>query len=338
MKKLKELLKTALDNPIAGGHEKACADRLGLALSRYFQDLTVEKNGNIIIRIKAEGKPKLLIDAHADRIAMLITDIKDGGFLTVTGVGGIDKRVLQASDVTVLANSPFDAIISSTPPHLTSGDDKLKPIDELLIDTGIEKSVLEKAIKIGMPVIFKNSLKELENGVVSSPALDNSVCVAAISDAALNADMTALAYDTYLLLSVREELGGFAGIRTAIEKIKPEIVITTDVNFAKAPNVPEEISITRGSGFSLSLSALTDIPLSRRISEFALKNGIPCQTVVEADDLGTNGNFAAISAAGATALNMSIPETNMHSTHETASLYDMKALSAVLTAVMEGKI
>ena len=77
----------------------------------------------------------ILLDAHIDRIGMTVTAIDDSGFIKFARVGGMDARVLAAEQVTVWGDEPLFGVITSTPPHLASGDDdkKAKKIEDLSI-------------------------------------------------------------------------------------------------------------------------------------------------------------------------------------------------------------
>lgn len=71
----------------------------------------------------------ILLDAHIDRIGMTVTAIDDSGFIKFARVGGIDARVLAAEQVTVWGDEPLFGVITSTSPHLASGDDDKKRKD-----------------------------------------------------------------------------------------------------------------------------------------------------------------------------------------------------------------
>ena len=96
----------------------------------------------------------IMLDAHIDRIGMTVTAIDDSGFIKFARVGGIDARVLAAEQVTVWGDEPLFGVITSTPPHLASGDDdkKAKKIEDLSIDVGMTADEVKKVVITGNAV------------------------------------------------------------------------------------------------------------------------------------------------------------------------------------------
>lgn len=124
----------------------------------------------------------IMLDAHIDRIGMTVTAIDDSGFIKFARVGGMDARVLAAEQVTVWGDEPFFGVITSTPPHLASGDDdkKAKKIEDLSIDVGMTADEVKKIVRSGMRITVNSTPKELLGGRVSCAALDDRAGVAAI--------------------------------------------------------------------------------------------------------------------------------------------------------------
>ena len=333
----REILEKLLKIPTVSGHESEYAPKIAEALSVYFDGISIDRVGNITVlkRAKKPNAKKLLIDAHIDQIGFLVSKIEDGGFLRVASVGGIDARTLPSSDVLVCSDTPFFAVISSTPPHLSDSDGKLTGASEILIDTGFSSDELKSRVRIGDAVVFAGVPADLAFGAICSPALDNKLCAAAALAALYEAECE---YDTCVLLSVREESGGFVGARVGIAEIKPDMAIVCDVNFARAYGVEKRESIERGKGPSVSISALTDKSLTNEIISLAKQKEILLQTVVEASNLGSNANVAAITAEGVRTAAISLPITNMHSTSECASLSDLCEMKRLLAEIMGGKI
>lgn len=333
----REILEKLLKIPTVSGHESEYAPKIKDALSAYFDEISIDRVGNVAVfkKSKNTNAKKLLIDAHIDQIGFLVSKIEDGGFLRVASVGGIDARTLPSSDVLVCSEIPFFAVVSSTPPHLSDSDSKLTGASEILIDTGFSSDELKSRVRIGDAVVFAGRPADLACGAICSPALDNKLCAAAALAALYEAECE---YDTYVLLSVREESGGFVGACVGIAEIKPDMAIVCDVNFARAYGVEKRESIERGKGPSVSISALTDRTLTNEIISLAEQKEIPLQTVVEASNLGSNANVAAITAEGVRTAAISLPITNMHSTNECASQSDLCDMKRLLTAAMEGGI
>ena len=79
-----------------------------------------------ICEIEGDRAGHILLDAHIDRIGLIVTSVTDEGFLHVAACGGVDRRTLNGQEVTVYGSEPVFGVIASTPPHLASGDNERK--------------------------------------------------------------------------------------------------------------------------------------------------------------------------------------------------------------------
>ena len=77
------------------GSEESAFDVAGKYLSDI-AEVTTDHNGNLYaVTGNLRGYKTILLDAHLDRIGLIVTDITDDGFAKVDKCGGIDVRVLQ---------------------------------------------------------------------------------------------------------------------------------------------------------------------------------------------------------------------------------------------------
>ena len=67
-----------------------------------------------------------MLAAHNDEIGLMVTDICDGGFLSVTSVGGINAASLVAQDVIIYGKQAIFGVIGIKPPHVTSEEEREK--------------------------------------------------------------------------------------------------------------------------------------------------------------------------------------------------------------------
>ena len=93
--KLYEILEVLTDCFGTSGYEAEAAVASQNILSEYMNTHT-DIMGNVIGVLNEEGKIKVLLDAHLDRIGFVIRGIDEKGFLLVDKVGGLDERVLPA--------------------------------------------------------------------------------------------------------------------------------------------------------------------------------------------------------------------------------------------------
>ena len=129
---LKNLIISMCSLMSISGHESTSEKALTELIGKYFDEYKTDAVGNYLFIKKSakENAPSLLIDTHFDEIGMFVTDIKEGGFLSVTSVGGLDPAIMQASEVRIYGKETLTGIIASTPPHLraNTAEKKLKNI------------------------------------------------------------------------------------------------------------------------------------------------------------------------------------------------------------------
>ena len=104
------------------GDETAAAKEIQSLFSPFMQT-SIDTLGSVCATC-GNGKTRILLDAHIDRIGLVVRGIDEKGFLLVSAVGGVDSRVLVGSEVTVMGKQPLPGVICSTPPHLLTKEQK----------------------------------------------------------------------------------------------------------------------------------------------------------------------------------------------------------------------
>ena len=300
------------------GCEREAAREVTAEYGKYFDSVYVDSARNILLvkKSKKENAPRIMLDAHIDQIGMLVTGITSEGLLTVTNVGGIDRVILPASEVLVYGKKTLFGVVAATPPHLQKpGDTSAPEWKDVRIDIGCTKAEAEKLVEVGTPVCWYYTGDELMNGRITGIGFDDKACAAGLITAVVNTPADELVYDVYISLSSGEEIGG-GGARCAAFGIKPDLAVVTDVNFAFTPGVDEAESGRLGEGVMVSLSAVTDRRLTKKIIELADKHGVDISTVVEAINTGTNANCLVYSENGIPTAVVSLPLAGMHSYNE----------------------
>ncbi len=334
MNKLRNLLKSLCEIPSVCGREKIGKDKLALLAEPYFDKIYEDSFGNFVCFKKSarEGAPRLLIDAHFDEVGMMVNELHDGGFLSVSAIGGLDTRVLCASEVTIYGKKEIYGVITSIPPHISGGKAEVPQMRDIYIDTGLSHDTLKELVSVGDIVEFRANFDELANGRIASKSLDDKACVCAVLDMASRADAQRLEFDLYVTISAQEE-NGKNGARLVAYDIVPDIAIVTDVNFARGEGIDETESIELGAGAGIDISSLTDIKLTRNIMRALDEQGISYQRVCEPSRTSTNNDGILIIGRGVRTALMSIPLESMHTPSEVVCLDDIKSLSDILLAI-----
>lgn len=297
-------------------------------------DIDAMKNRIFVKYCGKENAPKILIDTHFDEIGMYVSDIKDGGFLSVVNIGGLDTRILQASDVMIYGKKVLRGVVASTPPHLAKASDKgkLGDVDELLIDTGYSKQALEELVSIGTPVGFAPRYTRLGENMLAGKGFDNKATAACAFEAIASAEREELAADVYLLLSSHEETDRLGGVVCGAYRIEPNYAMVVDVNLGRTPDTPKHETVELGKGSSVTLSAVTDRKLTALVCEMAEQKEIDIQKIVSADSTGTNAQALALVKGGIPVVDVGLPLKNMHTYNEVLCLEDCQNLVDLIKA------
>lgn len=315
------------------GDEKAAAE-LALSYLKEYTDDCFIKNNNVVGRLgKKSGKPRVLIDAHIDRIGMVVTYITEDGFLKVSNCGGIDRRLLFAQQVTVLGKQPVAGIICSMPPHLEKDESTVPEMEDICIDIGMTKAQAEQVVSLGDKIVFTAQCQKMQGDKITGAALDDRSGVGAILRALEIVKNDNLECEVTVLFSAQEEVGE-RGAKIAAYEINPDIAIAVDVSFALTADDKEEKCGKMGKGCMIGFSPVLDRELSEKMKELAEKNSLPYQIEVMAGETGTNADRFSVNNNGAKAVTLSIPLKYMHTPVEVISLSDVESTAQIIAAYL----
>lgn len=336
---LKELIYSLSSVMTISGFGSRSTEEIEKLIGEHFDSFYKDGVGNMVFvkkskRPLAEGekRTKILVDAHLDEIGMIVTDIKEGGFLSLTNIGGIDPALLQASDVCIYGKKKLFGVITSTPPHLSGPDDrnKLKKIDEVLVDTGYSKEELETLVRPGTPVGFAPVYKDFLNGKMSGKAFDDKACAACAVYAIANTAAEELFGDVYLLLSNFEETSAHGGVTPGTYGVMPDYAMSVDVNLASVPDTKKTETVDMNKGPSITYTTSTDIKLTRMLERSCKNAEIPVQISVAPSRTGTNAMSLQLVASGVPTVDVGLPLAFMHSPVEMISIEDCESLAKLI--------
>ncbi len=326
MKGLKDTL-FALASADAVGYVSEASNLAFNFLSEYTK---AEKTNSLTVIGFLEGKSDytLMLDAHIDQIAMVVTDIDDNGFLTVSKSGGIDIRALPSRRVTVHSKEKVTAVFCSTPPHLANGNTEYTDISEIKIDSLLGKKAKE-IIALGDLVTFCSTPIELSNGRVAGRSFDNRAGVTCLLEVVKRLSKEDLPFNVAFVLSDGEELG-LRGTRPATYKVNPNEAIVLDVSFGDGLGISPEESGKLGKGGMIGFSPALDSRISKKLLSLAKGGSIPHQTEVMGERSGTNADMVSVTREGVPCCTLSIPLRNMHSEVELLDLNDLESVCDLL--------
>lgn len=328
-----DLIKKLVSLPAVGGEEEKIMSMLKDILSSYGKVETDAVN-NVICTF-GEGY-HILLDAHIDEIGLTVTSVSDDGFLKVAACGGVDKRMLLGSEVTVWGNEVLNGIISTLPPHLQKASDekKVPEISDVSVDIGLDKEAAERLVPLGSKITFKRQFTQLLNNQISSNCLDDRAGVASLI-LALDA-LKKLPIKVTVLLSTQEELGT-RGAKTGPYGRAADEAIAVDVSFGYTPGCDKDESGEIGKGAMIGISPILNKSICDGLIEAAKENNIKYQLEVMNGRTGTNADVISISESGIRCGLISIPLKYMHSPVEVVDINDIESVSDLIVAYAKRK-
>ena len=285
---------------------------------------------------KEDAPVQIMFDAHIDQIGMVVTEIDDGGFIHVMNVGGIDRRTMPGSRVTVYGEEALTGIVCVLPPHISGGDDKIPAVDEQVIDIGLCKEEAEKLVSVGDRVVLTNEVTKLLGNRVAGTALDDRAGCAAIIRAAEILKDKDIDCGLHIVCSTQEEVGG-TGAEIYAYRIAPTHAIAVDVSFAKQAGLDLPGLGKLAGGPMIGYAAILDRKMGKKLVDLAKEKNIPFQYEAMGGRTGTNCDSIVRTRAGVKCGLISVPQRNMHTPSEVCDLADIENIAQLMAAYVLDK-
>lgn len=288
-------------------------------------------------KFRSPGAPKILIATHIDSIGLMVAKIEQGGFLRVTSVGGVDRRLLQAQEVEIhTSKRVIPGLIGSKPVHITTASErsKLLPLDELYIDTGLSEATVRELVRVGDAVLPRMKTLQLQNGRMAGRYMDNRASVAALRYALGELKGKSHAADLFAVGTAGEEFGGLSGAVTTTYAIKPDVAIAVDVTFGQHPGA-EADSFPLAGGPTIGVGPNCSPKLVKLMRRTAEELGIPYHLEVMPGSSGTDAWGMQVVRGGNASGVISIPLRYMHTQVETVDLKDIEMAGRLIAGITE---
>ena len=291
-----------------------------------------------VIGTFGNGKKHIMLDAHLDRIGLIVTSVDESGFLRVDRCGGCDARVLSAATVTVWGKKPLFGVVTSTPPHLAKAEDasKAPSFDSIYVDTGLSYDEVRKAVKVGDRITIDSPVRSLTDNIITGSALDDRIGMAALLRVAEILSGKELDTKVSIIFSVQEETTE-AGAKAGAFGISPDEAIAVDVSFGNAPGISSDKCGKLGEGGMICISPSLSNEMSRSLMRIAETNGIKYQTEICPSSTGTNADVISVTKSGIKTGLVSIPLRNMHTQAELADIRDIESVAQIIAAYITAK-
>lgn len=217
------------------GNEGQVREILKRELEEYADEVRVDKLGNIFfLRHSREAYPTVMLAAHMDEVAFIVTFIEENGFLRFQTLGGITSNIMLGQTILLQGSKGYlKGIIGTKPPHIMTEEEqkKIVPIEDLFMDIGAEnlEEAKGKGVEIGTLGVFDIDFAELGGGYLMGKAFDDRAGCAVLAEV-----FKALKDSPYNLAAVgtvQEEVG-LRGARPAAWQIDPDYGLALEGTFA----------------------------------------------------------------------------------------------------------
>ena len=334
-----ETLQRLLTAPGPSGQETLAAE-VWRDAARSFGEVAGDVLGSSWVRVPGTGGgPLLAIVGHIDEIALVVTHAGDDGLLAVRALGGFDPSVLHGQRVEILARDGRVAGVVGARKQKRKPGEERKPLgfDDIFIDIGARDGAEAKTVvRPGDAAVVAGEPLELRNGRVASRALDNRLgSYVALEVARRVAEAGGTPGDVAGVAVVQEEVGDFAGARTAAYVLEPGVAVAVDVTYAtdvRGGDPEDEGEHKLGGGPAIARGPSLHPQVFELLYETAEAEGIAVSVEVSRGHTNTDADAVYLSRVGVPTGLVSIPLRYMHTPVETVELADVEGVVRLLVA------
>lgn len=343
MGELADTLEDFITAPGVSGREANIRDTIRGYIEQHNEeadaDIQLEEDtlGNLYATKEGSGDgPTLMLAAHMDQIGLRVHSYDPDGFIRPAVTGGVSEISLPTQHVDVhprYGDEPVQGVVGQRPPHGASGREKrtAKELEDVYIDVGAAdvEDLEEMGIEKGDYITFDRGMKEMTNGYVTGPAIDNRVGCLAAYEALKRFDED---YTLTVMFSVQEEVG-LKGAKTGTRVVEPDAALAVDTGGAgDTPDIrPSETDTATGEGPIITLQQgggrglLTTPEVEDWLIETAETNNDPYQIGVgRKSGGGTDAGAIYLTGEGIHTGSIGIPTRYLHSSAEVVSLHDVE--------------
>jgi putative aminopeptidase FrvX len=321
-----DLLKELTRHTGVSGYEEEIALYIKDVFEKHCNQVEVDKFFNVIGFKKGHGndRKKIMVTAHFDEVALIVTKVDDKGFIKVSGLNGVDPKILLGQEVTIHGKKEVYGIIGAKPPHLLKEEEGNQAVKmkALTIDTGLCANKVKDYVSVGDMVTFRVDALLLQNNKISSKTLDNRCGVVALVEMMKEISLMKHESDIYFIATTQEELS-MAGAISVAYNIEPDMAIVIDACHGDMPDSPKENTFIPGKGPAIAIGPNMHKKATSKLIDTAKLENIPYQVEVITGHSGTEAWATQISRNGIPTVLISIPVRYMHTAVETSHSKDI---------------
>lgn len=328
-----------------GALHQAIAEELRGAVDELFAD----SMGNLIATVAGPaGGAVVMVEAHIDEVAFMVSSIESTGVLRFEKLGWIDDRTLPAR----LAQVHTSAGVLPGVLAMPASEDRNQPVPYTRLHIDIGASSAEQArelgVRVGDLVTLAGSFLRLPGGLLSCRAVDDRAGVAVIVSVLqeLAAAGTRLDFTLVATFATQHEVG-LRGPAVAAYRVNPDACLVVDVT-ANSADVPAHLQPARLGGgpvlrfmeeygtnvaFGAQKGLFAHPELNRLVMKVAEERGLPYQTQVRRGSIG-DGVAVHLSRQGVPTASLLIPIRYSHTAQEICHPADLLLTCDLLRQVL----
>ncbi len=313
------------------GSEDEVRKILKKELEGHSDDVKVDKLGNIFFYHHGEKNcPRVMLTAHMDEVAFLVTFMEKEGFLRFQTLGGIISGIMPGQMILLKGSKGYlKGIIGTKPPHVMTKEEqeKVVPLDDLFIDVGAESlgEADEKGLEIGTTGVFDVDFSELGGGYIRGKAFDDRIgctVLVRVFKALKDSQCSLVAVGT-----VQEEVG-LRGARTAAWQIDPDYGLALEGTFAAdvPGSRPDKMSAKLRDGPVVTIvdrTTITHPTILKTLTQLGKDRKIPFQ-FKKVPAGGTDAGAIHLTKAGVPSGTLAVPCRYIHGPAAVAHVDDLK--------------
>jgi len=336
-----ELLARLLTTPGPSGQEHAAA-AVWRDAAASVGEVSSDVLGSSWVRVAGTGGgPSLAIVGHIDEIGVVVTHLGDDGFASVRPLGGFNPHVMVGQRVDVLTREGLlPGVVAARREKIrrARGEErKAVEYEDLFLDVGAkDKDELQELVRPGDAALWRGEPLRLRGTRLASRALDNRIgCYVALEVARRVAAQGGAPGDVIAVAAVQEEVGDYAGSRTAAFATEPGVAIAVDVTHAtdaRGLDPTDEGAVPLGSGATLTRGPSLHPAVFELLYETAEAEKIPFAVEVSRGTTYTDADAVYLSRRGIPTGLVSVPLRYMHSPIELVDLEDLEHAVRLLVA------
>lgn len=333
MKKNKKFLYDYLNAFAPVGQETEGQDIWKKYVKPYVDEVYTDAYGTAVAtkycQINNHSALDVVIEAHCDEIAWIITNIESDGMIRVKRHGGSDNMIAPSKTVVIHTHNGETVrgvfgwpAIHTRKAYVEKGYEQ----EELWVDTGLKdlKAVNKAGVEVGNLITFDDQLEEMGDYYVGR-SLDNKIGGYIIAEALrkIVEEGIELPFNLHVVNSVQEEVG-LHGAKRIAKYLQADLALVHDVchntNTPKI-NKAKDGDNKGGLGPCIEYTSQNHRGINKMLRKVADKNNVPVQLTV-----GSMGNdtVAFFMENTPTAI-LATPLKYMHTTVESAHKKDVKA-------------